>query len=239
MRQLKLIVEAKDFDILPIDVVIESVQQETGSSKKQYYIEGPFIQTETKNRNGRKYPRQLMEECVQKYVNERMNPHSGFRSYGELGHPEGVEINLDRVSHYTTKLEWKSNNCIGKAEILTENPCGKIVQTFLEKKLRLGVSTRGLGSLSDNQNNDGSKNVDSYEMIAIDIVADPSAPQGFVEGILENKEYIIKDGGVIVECYNNLEANLKSLPKHSDDKNKLFLDAFQKFLKDFTSNKYK
>lgn len=234
MRQLKLLVEAKDFDLRPIDTIVESVKQEDGSTSKNYYIEGPFIQTESKNRNGRKYKLQKMVECVQKYVNERMNPNFGFRSFGELGHPEGVEINLDRVSHYTNKLEWNGNDCIGKAEIITENPCGRIVETLLKKKLRLGVSTRGLGSLSDRQNQDGSKDVDTYEMIAIDIVADPSAPKGFVDGILENKEYIIKDGGVIVECYNNLERVLTDLPTHSDDKNKLFLKAFENFLKDFS-----
>jgi len=233
MRQLKLITEAKDFNLRPVDVLIESAKDdETGISKKSYFIEGPFIQTNTKNRNGRKYILSQMQECVQKYVNERMNPNFGFRSYGELGHPNGVEINLDRVSHYTKSLEWQGNDCIGKAEILTDNPCGKIVETFLKKKLRLGVSTRGLGSLAEDANQDGSKDVESYEMIAIDIVSDPSAPKGFVDGILENKEYIIKDGGIIVECYNQLESTVSTLPTKSEDKNKVFLKALENFLKD-------
>lgn len=230
MRQLKLIIEAKDYDIKPVDVIIESVKQEDNTYKKQFFIEGPFVQTNIKNRNGRKYPLELMRECVEKYKIERMNP-KGFRSFGELGHPDGVEINLDRVSHYTTQLEWRGNDCIGKAEILVENPCGRIVQTFLEKKLIVGTSTRGLGSLSETVNPDGSKTVDGYEMIASDIVADPSAPQGFVDGILENKEYIIKDNGIIVECYNNLERMVSSLPRKSDDRNALFLNAFQTFIK--------
>lgn len=233
MRQLKLFTEAKDYDLRPVDTIIESIKGEDGVIGKTYYITGPYIQTESKNRNGRRYRLQRMVECVQKYVNDRMNPAFGYRSYGELGHPEGVEINLDRVSHYTTNLEWNGNDCIGKSEIITENPCGRMVETFLKKKLRLGVSTRGLGALADKANPDGSKDVDSYEMIAIDIVADPSAPKGFVDGILENKEYIIKDGGVIMECYNNLERTVSNLPVHSDNKNKLFLNAFEKFLKDF------
>ena len=98
--------------------------------------------------------------------------------------------------------------------------------------MRLGVSTRGLGSLAEDANQDGSKDVESYEMIAIDIVSDPSAPKGFVDGILENKEYIIKDGGIIVECYNQLESTVSTLPTKSEDKNKVFLKALENFLKD-------
>ena len=134
MRQLKLITEAKDFNLRPVDVLIESAKDdETGISKKSYFIEGPFIQTNTKNRNGRKYILSQMQECVQKYVNERMNPNFGFRSYGELGHPNGVEINLDRVSHYTKSLEWQGNDCIGKAEILTESLWKNSRNIFKEK----------------------------------------------------------------------------------------------------------
>jgi hypothetical protein len=230
MRQLKLIIEAKDYILKPVDVIIESIEQEDKSYKKQYYIEGPFIQTEIKNKNGRRYLLDIMKECVEKYKAEKMNP-DGYASFGELSHPDGVEINLDRVSHYTTKLDWQGKDCIGKAKILTANPCGRIVQTFLEDKLRIGTSTRCLGALSENVNSDGSKNVESCEMLASDIVADPSAPQGFVDGILENKEYIIKDNGLIVECYNKLEATVSNLPRKSDDRNKLFLSAFQTFMK--------
>ncbi len=225
---LKLIIEAKDYDVRPVEILVESA---VDTGVKSYFIVGPFIQTNVKNRNGRKYPRQLMEQVVNKYVQDRMT--NGFRSYGELGHPDGVEINLDRVSHYIKELQWKGDDCIGKAEILTKNPSGRIVETFLEKKLILGTSTRGLGSLSETANPDGSKTVTSYEMIASDIVADPSAPQGFVEGILENKEYIVQDNGVIVECYENLERVVSTLPKDSALKEKLFLEAFENFLKEF------
>lgn len=235
MRQLKLIVEAKNFELCPFDVITESKKMEDGTIDKQIFIEGPFVQTEIKNKNGRNYRKNTMKNVIAKYMAERMNPQLGFRSYGELGHPDGVEINLERVSHYTTSLEWQGNNCIGKAEILTDNAPGRMVKTFLEKKLRLGTSTRGLGALSDHLNEDGSKDVDSFEMIASDIVADPSAPQGFVDGIMENREYIIKDNGVIVECYTNLDRTLSSLPNKSEDRNKLFLSAFENFLKEFNN----
>ena len=228
---LKLIVEARDFET----ALVEAVQEVNEAGVKEYYIVGPFIQTNIKNRNGRVYPKTLMEAVVEKYKQDRMQPGK-FRSYGELGHPDGVEINLDKASHYTQTLDWQGNNCIGKAKILTGNATGRMVQTFLDEKLIIGTSTRGLGTLAKNENADGSKMVTSYEMIASDIVADPSAPQGFVQGILENKEYIIQDNGVIVECFTNLERTVSTLPKDSELKEKLFLEAFENFLKDFYKN---
>lgn len=231
-ERLKLIVEAKDFAAKPVRSIIHPSDD---SGQKTYFIEGIFIQTETKNRNGRNYPKSLMEQCVQKYLNERMNPQVGYRSFGELGHPEGTEINLDKVSHYVTELNWNGNDVIGKAEILADNPCGRIVETFLKKKLTIGVSTRGLGALGKQPMQDGSKPVLSYEMIAIDIVADPSAPKGFVDGILENKEYIIKDNDCILECYEGIERELSILPTKSSEKEKIFLEAFEKFMKEITN----
>lgn len=226
-----LISEAKSYDLAPLNVLIENYTSPTGEKKQRHLIEGPFIQTEIANRNGRLYPYPLMVECIKKYIKERMQPGQ-MRSYGELGHPDGTEINLERVSHYITEFNWEGKNCIGKAEIITENPCGRIVQSFLDRKLKLGVSSRGLGELDKNPYNDGFKRVLKYEMIAEDIVADPSAPQGFVDGILENKQYIIKDDGVIVECYDKLEKSLESLPKDSTLKNTLYIMQIEKFLKD-------
>lgn len=225
--QMKLIVEAKEMGINPVKRSMTAAENGGGQN---YFIEGIFIQTETKNRNGRNYPRPLMEACVAKYIKDRMNPQMGFRSFGELGHPDGVEINLDRVSHYVKELNWNGNDVIGKAEILTENPSGKIVKTFLEKGLLIGVSTRGLGALGKRELPDGSKPVEAYEMIAVDIVADPSAPKGFVDGILENKEYIINGNGIIVECYEGLEKTLSALPTKTIDREKVFMEAFTKFM---------
>jgi hypothetical protein len=230
---LKLIVEAKNWDAAPLTALFESVTDETtGKTDKKYFITGPFVQTNVKNRNGRVYPKQLMEACVEKYKAERMNPKTGYRSYGELGHPDGVELNLDKVSHYITELNWDGNDCIGKAKILTQNPSGRIVQTFLDEGcLRIGSSTRGLGVLAERAGQDGSKMVQQYEMIASDIVADPSAPQGFVQGILENKGYIIGENGLITECYDALEQSLVSLPKDTELRKALYLAELNKFLR--------
>lgn len=228
---LKLIVESNfnNYDV-QYDYLIEADEK---SGARKYFIEGPFVQTEIANRNRRVYGRQLMEQCVRDYISDRLDPRKGIRSYGELGHPEGVEINPDRISHYTTKLDWVGNDCMGKAEIL-DTPMGKIVQTILEKGLRLATSTRGLGALNDNPNHDGSRNVDSYEMIASDIVIDPSAPQGYVEGILENKEYIVQgnDKGqkVFVECFDRMESQLSDLPRHSGLRHDTFDVALKNFL---------
>lgn len=224
---LKLIVEAKSFDANPVERLFE--KDDNGA--KSYYIQGPFIQTNVKNRNGRNYPKPLMVECVQNYINDRMNEKTGFRSYGELGHPDGVEINLDKVCIYVQSFNWQGNDCIGKAKVLKQHPSGRIVETLLEENLRLGVSTRGLGALAKVPSRDGSKLVEAYEMIAVDVVADPSAPQGFVDGILENKQYIIQDNGVIAECFDRLENNLVSLPKDSVLREIMFTEALNKFLK--------
>lgn len=225
---LKLIVESKYNESQQLDYIIERAKDP--SQPSVYMIEGPFVQCNVPNRNGRIYPIELMEKAVDEYVKDRLDPTKGIRSYGELGHPDGVEINPDRVSHYTTELKWVGNDCMGKAKIL-DTPNGKIVQTILNEKLKLATSTRGLGSLSENSGSDA-KMVDSYEMIASDIVIDPSAPQGFVNGILENKEFIIKsdENGTkrIVECYDRLESAVSDLPKH--DRNDFYLKELTKFL---------
>jgi hypothetical protein len=226
---LKLIVESnyQNLDV-SLDYLIEAQQ----SGQKTYCIQGPFVQCNKKNGNKRIYPLELMQQCIGSYVKERMNPNQGFRSFGELGHPEGVEINPDRISHYTKELQWHGDDCIGKAEIL-DTPMGRIVMTILDKKLRLATSTRGIGGLDDKENRDGSKNVIKYLMIASDIVIDPSAPQGFVEGILENKKFIIKDENQnqrIVECIDNMEQSVISLPRKSDFRKETFYQALKKFL---------
>lgn len=232
----KLFVEATHVEnIIPVRLVKEEAKDADGKiitgKKPSLYVEGIYIQTNIKNKNGRNYPLPLMEACVQKYIQERMQPGK-MRSYGELGHPDGVEINLDKVCDITTDLHWDGPNCIGKSKILTAHPAGRIVETLLEEGCQIGKSTRGLGSLSEMVQKDGSKIVESYEMIANDTVADPSAPEGFVNGIMENKEYIIQDNGVIVECYRGLERSLSSLPKDSELRRLLFIDSLENFLKD-------
>lgn len=227
---LKLMVESNfQNQEVQYDYLIESLDK----GGKSYHIQGPFIQTNVANRNRRVYPRELMESVVADYKKDRLDPTKGIRSYGELGHPDGVEINPDRISHFTKSLDWHGDNCIGNAEIL-DTPMGRICMTILEKGLRLATSTRGLGALSESPTNDGARMVETYEMIASDIVIDPSAPQGFVEGILENKEFIIKNEGNnrIVECYDLLEAKMYTLPRKSKDRKEHFGSALEKFLRD-------
>lgn len=159
------------------------VEEQQG--KKSFYIEGVFIQGEDVNRNGRKYPMRVLEREVGRYIEEQVNQS---RALGELNHPEGPNINLDRVSHIITELKRDGNCYIGKAKIL-ETPNGKIVQNLLSEGVRIGVSTRGIGSLAEKN---GIMEVqDDFRLsTAADIVADPSAPKAFVRGVMEGREWV-------------------------------------------------
>jgi hypothetical protein len=175
-------------EIEKVELITESV-----GGKKQLYIQGVFLQSECVNRNGRMYPFQIMEREVNRY-NE--NYVKKGRALGELG-PDGPTVNLDRVSHKITELKQDGNNFIGKAQILS-TPMGKIAESLLKDGVTLGVSSRGIGSLREN--NKGYKEVGEDFMLATaaDIVADPSAPDAFVQGIMEGTEWIW-DGGVLRE----------------------------------------
>ena len=175
---------------------IEKVEVLTeGSGKNQkLYIKGPFLQAECVNRNGRMYPLSIMEREVGRYTEQYVNKG---RALGELGHPDGPTVNLDRVSHKIIELYKEGNNFIGKAQILS-TPMGKIAESLLKDGVTLGVSSRGIGSLREN--NKGYKEVGEDFMLATaaDIVADPSAPDAFVQGIMEGKEWVW-DGGILRE----------------------------------------
>ena len=166
---------------------------EEKDGKKQLYIEGVFLQSEIKNRNGRVYPFDVLQNEVNRYSEEYVKPG---RALGELGHPDGPTVNLDRVSHKITSLKAEGNNFIGKARIL-DTPMGKIAKNLLGEGVQLGVSSRGMGSLKE-QN--GVKYVGEDFMLATaaDIVADPSAPDAFVNGIMEGKEWVW-EGGILRE----------------------------------------
>jgi len=172
---------------------VEVLTEGTGKDKK-FYIKGIFLQSECVNRNGRMYPFSIMEREVGRY-NE--NYVQKGRALGELGHPDGPTVNLDRVSHKITELYQDGNNFIGKAQILS-TPMGKITESLLKDGVTLGVSSRGVGSLREN--NKGYREVGEDFMLATaaDIVADPSAPDAFVQGIMEGKEWIW-DGGILRE----------------------------------------
>ena len=191
-----------------IDQAIESVITEAKDGKpKSFAIEGVFAQAEQKNRNGRVYPKQIMESAVDKYVTEQV---AQKRSVGELNHPEGPTVNLDKVSHLITKLEWNGNDVIGKAQIL-DTPMGQIVKGLLEGGVQLGVSTRGMGSL---ESKGGANYVrDDFILNTVDIVQDPSAPAAFVNGIMEGVEWIWNNGIIQPQVIEEMETEIKTAPK--------------------------
>jgi hypothetical protein len=164
---------------------IEYITEAKEDGSKDHYIHGIFMQADKPNRNGRIYPLRIMEKAVQKYIESHIDQKRG---YGELGHPSGPQINLDRVSHMVTELKRDGSNFIGKAR-LTDTPMGNIAKGLLKSGANLGVSSRGLGSLKER---DGIMEVqdDFHLATAADIVADPSAPNAFVKGIMENAEWV-------------------------------------------------
>ena len=170
----------------------EYIVEET-NGKKDYKIRGVFLQSDIKNRNGRVYPYETLVKEVNRYTDEFINKN---RAFGELGHPDGPTVNLERVSHMIKELKIDGKNFVGEAKIM-DTPYGKIVKNLINEGAQLGVSSRCMGSLK----RDGDKNVvgdDFYLATAADIVADPSAPEAFVEGIMENKEWVW-DNGIIKE----------------------------------------
>ena len=167
---------------------IESVQvlTETVNGKKTLYIQGPFLQTEQPNRNNRIYRMPVMEREVKRYTEQYVNKG---RALGELGHPDGPTVNLDRVSHKIVSLQREGNNFIGKAQILP-TPMGKIAESLLDSGVTLGVSSRGIGSVKPTKEGYHEVGEDFMLATAADIVADPSAPDAFVQGIMEGKEWV-------------------------------------------------
>ena len=207
--------------------VTESVKlvTETKIGKgKDYFIEGIFLQSELKNRNGRMYPESTMDKEVGRYITEYVEKN---RAYGELGHPDTPSINLDRVSHLIVGLRKEGTNYIGKAKIL-ETPMGQIARGLLDGGANLGVSSRALGSLKMNE--DGVQVVQDDFMLstAADIVADPSAPDAFVRGIMESKEWTFVDGKFVEK---NIEETQKFIRKASSKNlQEAKILAFQHFL---------
>lgn len=180
-----------------ITELTESVEYlvESKNGKKNYFIEGIFMQADTPNRNGRIYPRGIMENALNKYQSDFIGPK---RSMGELGHPQGPQINLDRVSHVIENLSFKGSDVYGRAKII-DTPMGKIAQNLIDEGIKLGVSSRGLGSLK--QLNNGTKEVqEDFFLSTVDIVADPSAPSAYVNGIMESVDFEMLEDGRIVQA---------------------------------------
>ena len=193
------------------DEVNYLVEEDPKTGKKHAYIEGVMLQTEVKNKNGRIYPKEVMQKEVKRYNKEYVDQN---RAYGELGHPEGPTINLERTSHLITSLKEDGNNFVGKAKILS-TPMGEIVKNLLNDGARLGVSSRGMGSLKASNAKGGVQMVQSDFQLATaaDIVADPSAPDAFVDGVMEGVEWVW-DNGVIkaqkIEEYKDTIRRAKS-----------------------------
>ena len=197
---MKLIAEYSDNDV---EIITEAKE----SGGKDYFIEGVFMQAEKKNRNGRVYPKPIMEKAVDKYVTEQV---STKRAVGELNHPDGPTVNLDKVSHLIEALDWKNNDVVGKARIL-DTPNGQIVKGLLDGGVKLGVSTRGMGSLE--QRNGAMVVKDDFILNTVDIVQDPSAPTAFVNGIMEGVEWIWNNGVIEAREIEKMETEIKKAPR--------------------------
>ena len=209
---MKLIAEFNE-NIAPI------ITEAKDGGKKDYFIEGVFMQADIKNRNGRVYPKAIMEKEVGRYVKEFVEKK---RAFGELGHPEGPTINLDKVSHMIESLVLDGKNYIGRAKILS-TPNGEIVKALINDGAKLGVSSRGLGSLEQKGDAQYVKN-DFLLATAGDIVADPSAPEAFVEGIMEGVEWIMGENGVLSAIQaETFQQTLKSARLNKLEETKLIL----------------
>jgi len=186
---------------------LECLIEKKDNGDKKYVIEGVFAQADQKNRNGRVYPKPIMERAVNKYVQTQV---SKKRAVGELNHPEGPTVNLDKVSHLITDLKLEGNDVIGRAQIL-DTPMGKIVKGLLEGGVQLGVSTRGMGSL---ENRNGVAYVkDDFILSTVDIVQDPSAPDAFVNGIMEGVDWVWNNGILEPQVIEDMETEIKKAPK--------------------------
>ena len=205
---------------------IEVLTEATSNGGKSYKIKGVFMQADIKNRNGRVYPVETLAKEVKRYTNEFINKK---RAFGELGHPDGPTVNLERVSHMITSLKPEGKNFIGEAKVM-DTPYGKIVKNLIDEGAQLGVSSRGMGSIQQSQG----RNVvgkDFYLATAADIVADPSAPDAFVEGIMENKEWVWDNGilkSIEVEHYKE-EIERTKRKELAEVKANIFKDFISKF----------
>mgnify|MGYP003110243839 FL=1 len=197
---------------------------EDANGKKNYKIKGVFLQSDIKNRNGRVYPKEIMIKEVNRYNKEFVEKK---RAFGELGHPDGPTVNLERVSHMITNLQQDGSNYIGEAKIMN-TPYGKIVKGLIDEGAQLGVSSRGMGSL---EQRNGANYVKSDFMLATaaDIVADPSAPDAFVQGIMESKEWVWDNGRLVERDVDAWRKEIRSASRRKLEEKKL--EIFGNFLK--------
>jgi hypothetical protein len=202
---------------------VRSITEAVEGSEKRVFIEGVFMQAEKPNRNGRIYPRGVLHPAVERYVNEQVTTG---RAVGELNHPEGPTVNLDKVSHRITHLKWDGDNVVGKALVLN-TPMGKIVKGLVEGGVQLGVSSRGMGSLE--REGDVMKVKEDFILSTIDIVQDPSAPEAFVNGIMEGVEWVWDNGILKAQQIEQYETEIRKAPS------KRLVEAKMKAWTDFLS----
>ena len=204
---------------------IEFITEDDAEGKKNYKIRGVFMEADVKNRNNRMYPMQVLEKEVKRYNKEYVQQK---RAFGELGHPDGPTVNLERVSHMITKLYPDGKQFVGEAKVM-DTPYGKIVKNLIDEGAKLGVSSRGMGSLEPQRDMHIVKD-DFYLATAADIVADPSAPNAFVEGIMEGKEWIW-DNGIVKEVdIAKYRAELRKESKRLEEKK---IKLFNEFMSNF------
>lgn len=199
------------------------VLTEEKNGQKQYFIEGTFLQGDIKNRNGRVYEFKMLKDKVENYRKEFVEQK---RAFGELGHPDGPTINLERVSHMIVELAPDGKNFYGKAKIM-DTPYGKIVKNLIDEGAKLGVSSRGVGSLEEKQGASYVK--DDFRLsTAADIVADPSAPEAFVRGVMEGREWIYENGLLVAKEADEIKESIrKASSRHLEEQ---MVKAFRKFL---------
>jgi len=203
---------------------VEFLTEATKSGGKNYFIEGIFMQANKKNRNGRIYPTEVLQKEARRYTTEFIKKK---RAFGELGHPDGPTVNLERVSHMIEELEEVGQNFMGRAKVL-DTPYGKIVKNLIDEGAQLGVSSRGMGSLKPGGNGVSEVQGDFYLATAADIVADPSAPDAFVHGIMEGKEWIW-DNGLLKET--QIQKYKDKIEKSSrKDRENVLVEAFKDFI---------
>lgn len=216
---MKLITEMLEADV-------EFITEAKEDGGKNYFIEGVFMQGNIKNRNGRMYPMETLMNEVNRYNKEYVEQN---RAYGELGHPQGPTINLERVSHMIKELKQDGNNVMGRAKIMTETPMGKIVKNLMDEGAKLGVSSRGMGTLKPAKGGVNMVQSDFQLATAADIVADPSAPEAFVEGIMEGVEWLQIDDRWVPQYIEETQKKIKTVSKR--DLQEAKIAAFAKFLK--------
>jgi len=203
---------------------VEFLTETSKSGGKNYFIEGIFMQANKKNRNGRIYPTEILQKEAKRYTTEFIKKK---RAFGELGHPDGPTVNLERVSHMIEELEEVGQNFMGRAKVL-DTPYGKIVKNLIDEGAQLGVSSRGMGSLKPAGNGISEVQGDFYLATAADIVADPSAPDAFVAGIMEGKEWVW-DNGLLKET--QIQKYKDKIEKSSrKDRENVLVEAFKDFI---------